>query len=514
MVILFKMIKKNILGPSGLNAKELFFRGEGLTYIDFTVLDTIFTEITKKDISLTTDIGKGITLETPIIAAPMDTVTNAELCIALAYEGGIGAIHYNHKDKVGNPDVDAQISEIEKVKRARNGFIENPIAVSPDMTIKEVIQLSNRFDLSHLTIDTFPVTENGKSNGKFVGLLRKQDYSKSEKTDLLVKDRMLPLGKVMTGKLPITLKEANQILWDEHILNLPIVDEEGYLKYLVTRSDIDKHERFPLATVDERNRLRVLFAVDTRESAYERLERGFAAGADGVIIDTSQGFTLFEKNILKYIVKRYPEKLVIGGNIATREAADFLCEIGADAFRNGQGSGSICTTAGAIGISRAGATGVYDSGFYLRTIKSNLKNIADGGLKEVGDIFKALSIGAHAVMLGNMLAGTTECPGEVIVDPKTGLPTKMYRGMGSKEANVGGIRGYGTLPQGISGEVPYKGSIHEWVPLIRDGILSAMQVQNCKTIKQLHENLYLGKTRFERRSPGSINESKPHDIKY
>jgi IMP dehydrogenase len=280
---------------------------------------------------------------------------------------------------------------------------------------------------------------------------------------------------------PITLKQANKKLWEKHLLFLPIVDKKGNLKYLVTRADLDKNEEYPLATKDEKKRLRVLFAVETRKDpAYERLERCFAAGADGCIIDTSQGFTKYEMAMVKYINRKYSDKLVIGGNISTPEAYRFLNKLGLDAYRCGQGSGSICTTAGAIGISRAGAAGVYHSAKQ----KGRMKTIADGGLRQVGDIKKALTLGAHCVMLGNMLAGTEESPGETMIDPETGLPVKVYRGMGSKEANVGGIRGYSKLPQGVSGNVRYRGSIHQWVPLIRDGLYSAFQVLNVRSIQE------------------------------
>ena len=492
---------------SGFSAKELFKEGIGMTYDDFSILDTSFTNIDRNEIVLETDLGKGIVLKTPIIAAPMDTVTSKELCIALALQGGIGCIHYNFKNPDGSPDIDKQVKEIESVKRFENGFIENPVTVSPENTIADAIQIGEKNKVGKSAIDTFPVTESGKPHGKLLGLLRKQDYSRTKHTDFKVKDRMVPLKKLIKGEWPITLHEANKLLWEEHLLFLPITDKKCNLRYLVTRSDLDKNEEYPLATKDENKRLMVLFAVETRPIAYERLEKCFKAGAEGCIIDTSQGYTRYEVDMIKYIKEKYPNKLIIGGNISTPEACEKLEKQGLDAYRCGQGSGSICTTSGAIGVSRAGASGVY---YCAKATK--MKTIADGGIRQVGDIVKALTIGADVVILGNMLAGTEESPGNTIIDPESGLPVKIYRGMGSKEANVGEIRGYSRLPQGVSGHVKYKGSIHEWVPLIRDGIISAFHVLNCKNIKELHEKMNKGKIRFEKRTVGSLRESNVHDL--
>jgi IMP dehydrogenase len=320
---------------------------------------------------------------------------------------------------------------------------------------------------------------------------------------------MLGLEKLTLGKEGISLKKAHQILWKSHELFLPIVDKEGNLKSLVTRVDIDKNEEYPLATKDKKGKLRVLFAVETWENpGYERLEACFAAGADGVIIDTSQGYMIYEDNMIDYILEKYPEKLLIGGNISTAEAARHLNGKKVHAYRCGQGSGSICTTAGAIGISRSGAVAVYDCSKAVRWKPA--KTIADGGIRQVGDIFKALTLGADAVMLGKLLAGTEESPGEEFLDPDSGLLVKAYRGMGSKEVidSDNKMRGYSRLPQGVSGTVPYRGSVHDQIPLMRDGLLSAFEVIDCASIKELHRRTYDGNIRFERRSEGSLREAE------
>ncbi len=497
---------------SGISGEELFERGIGITYGDFTILNTRFSQIRREDISLKIDIGKEVILRTPIIASPMDTVTNARVCIAIALQGGIGAIHYNHKDEDGRPSIEQQVSEIEAVKKFQNGFIESPVTVNPNMTIAEVISLGKSHTIGSSYIRTFPVTDNGKSDGKLVGFLTEADYWEGFRTNDKVSSRMTPLENLVVGMMPIILPEAQEMMWDKHVRSLPIVDRDGNLKYLVTRADIAKLSQYPMSTRDKDKRLRVLFAVSTwPNDAHERLERGFAAGADGVIIDTSQGYSVHEERMVRHIKGKYPDKLLIGGNISTPEAALALVEWGVDAFRCGQGSGSICTTAGTIGISKAGASAVYDCSKVLKD--KNVKVIADGGIKEPGDITKALFIGADCVMLGNLLAGTEEGPGEIKTDPSSGMPAKDYRGMGSDEAKVrGSLRGYGKMPEGVSDSVRYRGSIHGWVPLLCDAILHAFEVSNYKSINSAHQGLYAGDTRFERRTIASLQESGTHSL--
>mgnify|MGYP001573372217 CR=1 FL=1 len=500
---------------SGLSAKELFERGLGVTYNDFNILNTRFSEITREDISLEVNLGKGITLKTPIIASPMDTVTNGRVCIALALQGGIGVIHYNHKDEDGKPSIDQQVREIEAVKKFQNGFIDSPVTINPEMTIAQAIELGKSRPIGNSYIKTFPVTEKGETHGKLVGFLTKGDYREGFRNDDKVSARMISLDKLVFGKLPITLSDAYDRMYDNHVRSLPIVDQQGNLKYLVTSADVGKLDKYPLSTKDANNKLRVLFSVSTwPKDAYERLERGFDAGADGVVVDTSQGYNIHSKEMIEYIKKKYSERFLIGGNISTSEATVDLSEWGVNSFRDGQGAGSICTTAGALGIARAGATAVYECALTLRD--ENRKDvivIADGGIKEAGDITKALFIGARVVMLGNLLAGSEESPGEIITDSVSGMPVKIYRGMGSAEANVrGGLRGYRKMPQGISDTVRYRGSIHEWVPLLRDAILQAFEVSNYRSIQEAHQGTYDGKTRFERRTLGSIQEMGTHSL--
>ncbi len=482
--------------PEGLSAEEFFKRGEGYTYQDFTLLDTIYTTINEKDISLRTNLGKGVALETPIIAAPMDSVANASLCIALALQGGIGAVHFNYKKPDGSPDIKKQIDEIRKVKRFQSGFIENPISVSPDFTIAQVVELMNKYRDDGISITNFPVTADGTSNGKLVGLLRRQDYFAGSRLSYKVKDRMISVSDLAIAQDKINFEEAVDIIWQKHLQALPVVDGNGNLEYLVTRSDIEKGEKYPLSTKDKNNRLQVLFAVNTWPESIERLREGFAAGADGVIVDTSQGYEKYADEMLDYIAKNYPDKLLIGGNISTVPAARHLANLGfVDAYRNGQGSGKSCITEEVIGASRANATGVYRCSEELRN--TSLKTIADGGIKTTGHIIKALALGAHAVMLGGMLAGTEEAPGEVKVG-EGGTLVKEYWGMGSKRANTGAKRGYSKAAEGVETQVRYNGSIHKYIPEIKSALRHGLGVKNCRNIEELQEKLRLGEIRLEK----------------
>lgn len=499
---------------SGLSAEELFARGDERTYDDFTLLNTQFSETDKCNVSLTTDLGKGVVLRVPVMASPMDSVTSPRLAIALARLGGIAVIHYNHKDAEGRPNIGKQVEDIMQVKRSQNGFIEDPLVVAPEMTIGQVIELSNKNREPEEAIRTFPVTENGQSHGRLVGLLRREDYFLGSRTNLKVKERMLGLDGLIVGDSTMDLERAREMIWQEHIKSLPIVDREGNLVYLVTRGDMEKSEQFPFATTDKSGKLQVLFAVSTWPESYERVEKGFAAGADGVVVDTSQGFGRHPLEMLKYIADRHLGKLLIGGNISTSEAARELARLDfVDAYRCGQGSGSICTTADAIGIGRAGATAIYECARAVHESRSKMVTIADGGIRFAGDIVKALALGAGAVMVGSMLAGSDECPGEKKLDER-GRQIMEYWGMGSKKANVGGearVRDYGNHEEGIVRRVPYKGKLGKHFPAVVDALLHAFEVSDCRSIADLHNGVSQGEVRFGLRGPAAVMESRPHD---
>ncbi|MFA6088752.1 MAG: IMP dehydrogenase [Candidatus Woesearchaeota archaeon] len=489
---------------SRFSAKKLFNRGE-LTYNDFKFLNTIYSSINYEDIDLSVNLGKNIILKIPIIASPMDKVTNAKFCVAIANQGGIGCIHMNYKNPDGSFNIDAQISEITKVKRHENGFIEDPITLKETNTIDDAIKIGEQNEFG-INIDTFPVID---EKNKLVGLLRKQDYSRSIHTNMKVSQRMIPVDKLIMGSYGITLEKANKILWDNHLLFLPIIDKNKMLKGLVTRSDIDKNEKYPLTTKDKNKRLRVLFAVDTKpEYAYDRLKKGFDAGADGVIIDTSQGFAKYEKEIIKYIRKNYGDVYIIGGNVSTKEGFTALHKWGVDAIRVGQGSGSICTTIQVLGTGRSSASGVYECSNISNKINSKTKSIADGGISYTGDILKAIGIGADAVMLGSMFAGTEESPGEIEYDEITNTQYKKYRGMGSKSAiKNNASRGYNRAPQGVEGRVPFRGPLENVIGEYKDALTLGLKIHNCRNFYELREKVKKGTIQFAKNdSPSSSTE--------
>lgn len=493
---------------SGLSADELFERGIALTFDDFSIKDTIFSDIDKQEINLESNIGRDVVLKMPIIASPMDKVSNATSLIAIAYNGGIGCVHNNYTNPDGSPDLKTPANIVKIVKREKNGFIDKPVVVAPYQTIEDAINLGLDSTINKSRIRTFPVTARGSSNDKFVGFLRRQDYSRSSYLETKVGERMLPAEKVITGEYGISLEQANDILWQHHLTHLPIIDKHGKLKGLVTSSDIDKNAQYPFATKDNNKRLRVLFAADTfASSGHELVERCFDAGADGVIVDSSRGNTRYVVDMVKWIRKHYSEKLIIAGNVGSTEGCKKLIKAGADTLRVGQASGSICSTHEATALYAPQAATVYECS------QEGYNVIGDGGYRTAGDISKGLIVGANAIMLGSLLAGTDEAPGELISHPKTGEWVKEYRGMGSMEANMGKRRGYGDrLPQGKSGFVPYRGPLQKHLNALMDGVTESFNDINCRNLQEAHSQLNNGIIRFNRHTLGAIKESGIHDL--
>jgi len=484
----------------GIGAKALF-EGPGIGWDGFLVLDSFFSEIDKDEVDLSVNLGKGIVTYYPIWASPMDTVCESSMGIAIALEGGLGAIHLNN-----TPEEAAR--EINLVKRFENGFIEEPLTVSPDTTIDELVHLAETKGIS-----SYPVTHDGTSDGRLVGIITKSDYSRKKHSHMRVKDRMV--SDVIKLTLPFRsddhLSEANDLLIDSRNPILPIVDSKDNLQYIVTRSDIEKNEDYPHSTKDENKQLRVLFACGTKDEEYDRIDKCFAAGADGVIVDTSQGYTKFPTAMLDYIYRKFPDKLLVGGNISTTMGAKKLAKHHIDVARIGQGIGSICTTQGTLGKGRSQPNAVYHSCKALR--KQGILGLADGAIKSAADIYKALAIGGNSVMVGNLIAGCDESPGEVIIDKATNLPVKRYRGMGSAEVlNERETRDYSAIAQGVSGTVVYTGSIHMYIPKIMETVKESFFLDNCRNIEEIHKKLYSGRLRFEALSSTAMLESRPHDL--
>ena len=484
----------------GFSAEEIFTQTTGYAYNDFIILPG-YIDFTPDDVILETNLTRNIKIKTPFISSPMDTVTEAEMAIGLALWGGIGIIHYNNT-------IEQQVEEVLKVKRYENGFINNPIVLSPQHKIRDIDMIKAKYNFSGI-----PITVDGKLNSKLVGIVTNR-YIDFER------DRTKTLAEVMTTDLltapeGISLSDANKILKTSKKGKLPIVDKEGRLVALMSRSDLLKNREYPLASKDEKKQLRVGAAISTKEESKERLAALYEAGVDVVVIDSAQGNSLYQVEMIKYIKSKYPSIEVIAGNVVTVEQCQNLIKAGADALRIGMGPGSICTTQTTMAVGRPQATAVYRTAKYAN--KEGIPVIADGGIANIGHISKALALGASTAMMGSMFAGTHEAPGEYFYE--NGVRLKRYRGMGSIEAmEAGGTNRYFAedspiiVAQGVSGAVVDKGSLHDYLPYLIQGLKHSFQDMGIKNIPQLHKALYSGQLRFEIRSQMAQREGHVHDM--
>ena len=484
----------------GFSAEEIFTTPTGYAYNDFIILPG-YIDFAPDDVSLETNLTRNIKLKSPLVSSPMDTVTEAEMAIALALWGGIGIIHYNNT-------IQQQADLVSRVKRYENGFINKPLVLSPQHKISDVDMIKARYNFSGI-----PVTENGKLNSRLVGIVTNRDID-------FEKDRTKTLSEVMvkdilTAKEGITLSEANNILRASKKGKLPIIDSEGRLVALLSRSDLLKNREFPLSTKDEEKQLRVGAAISTKDESKERLAALSEAGVDVVVIDSAQGNSIYQIEMIKYIKKNYPHIDIIGGNVVTEEQCEMLIKAGVDALRIGMGPGSICTTQTTMAVGRPQATAVYRTARYSN--KQGVPVLADGGIANIGHISKALSLGASTAMMGSMFAGTNEAPGEYFYD--NGVRLKKYRGMASMEAmEAGGNKRYFAedakiiVAQGVSGAVMDKGSMNDYAPYLLQGLKHSFQDIGVKNIKTLHENLYSKELRFEIRSAMAQREGHVHDM--
>ena len=469
-----------------------------LTFDDVLLMPG-YSEILPADVSLATRLAADIDLNIPVISAAMDTVTEAPMAIALARQGGLGIIHRNMS-------IEAQVEEVDKVKRSQSGMIVNPITLPPSATLADAEQL-----MGHYHISGVPITD---EQGRLVGILTNRDTR-------FVEPGIQPVSEFMTGEKLVTapvgtsLEEAKQILHKYRIEKLPLVDEQGVLKGLITVKDILKRVNFPYQSADESGRLRCGAAIGVGTAAIERLEALVDAGVDVVVIDTAHGHTKIVHETVREIKKLFPQLPLIAGNVATGEAAEALIKLGADSIKVGIGAGSICTTRIVSGAGMPQATAVYESASVCR--KYDVPCIADGGIKYSGDIVKALAVGAQVVMLGSMLAGLEESPGEIIL--YEGRRYKVYRGMGS----LGAMQGHGAdryasgtvgperdklVPEGVEGQMPYKGKLEDVVYQMMGGLRAGMGYVGAATIIELQE-----KAQFVGITNAGLLESHPHSIK-
>jgi IMP dehydrogenase len=474
------------------------FETQAYTFDDVLLLPA-YSEILPGDVGLRTRLVRDVWLNIPVISAAMDTVTEARLAIALAREGGIGIIHRNIPIK-------KQAEHVDQVKRSEAGMITDPITLHPDNTLAEAEAIMGRYHISGI-----PITE---ANGtrRLVGILTNRDIR-------FTTEMNQPIAKFMTSKnlitAPIgtTLEEAQHILQKHRIEKLPLVDDEGILKGLITVKDISKKRDFPLAATDRQGRLRVGAAVGVGEDYQKRFTTLVKANVDVIVVDTAHGHSRKVLEAIRWARDNHPETPVISGNVATAEGAEALITAGAEAVKVGVGAGSICTTRIVAGIGVPQLTAVAECARVARDY--DIPIIADGGIRYSGDAVKALAAGAACVMLGSVLAGVEESPGEVIL--YEGRRYKDYRGMGSMGAMSHFSRDrYGsgqtsdtgkTVPEGIEGRVPYQGKLNDLIYQFTGGIRSGMGYIGAKTIPDLQQ-----KARFIRISNAGLIESHPHGV--
>jgi len=457
------------------------------------------------EVVLESHFTKKIHLKNPIVSSPMDTVTEGNMAIAMALHGGIGVIHTNMS-------IEDQCREVQKVKRYKSGFITDAVCIRPKMTLADLDKLR-----AGCKYTGFPVTVDGSMGSKLLGLVTRRDTDfVKDRENTLCESVMTKAGDLVTADEGVDLKVANQILCDTKKGKLPIVSKGGLLVALIARTDLNKHAEFPLATKDANKSLRVCAATGTRPSDRDRISALVAAGVDAVIIDSSQGDSNFQHDIVRWAKKTHPQLQVIGGNVVTKRQAKNLIDCGVDGLRVGMGIGSICTTQEVCACGRAQASAVYNVGRLARMM--GVPIIADGGVSSPGHMVKALTLGANAVMCGSLLAGTEESPGEYFFT-SSGVRLKSYRGMGSIDAMKKGSddRYFGTLSavkvaQGVSGTVQDKGSLRSYFPYLVQGIKHGMQDIGAMSVEQLQEQMRTGTMRFEIRSPAAQKEGGVHGL--
>lgn len=468
--------------------------GEGVTYDD-VLLVPAKSQVLPREANVRTRLSRHIELNIPILSAAMDTVTESEMAIALAREGGIGIVHKNLP-------IEQQAHEVDRVKRSESGMIRDPITLSPESTVSQALGLMRKYSISGI-----PIVQ----HESLIGILTNRDLRFEPNLDLVV-SKVMTNGSLITAPVGTTLEEAEVILQKHRIEKLPVVDKNGKLKGLITFKDIQKKKRYPNACKDKLGRLRVGAAVGVTSDTLERVAALVEVGVDVIVVDTAHGHSQGVLDMVRKIRSKFEVELIVG-NVGTGEAAKDLIKLGADAIKVGIGPGSICTTRVIAGVGVPQVTAIMECAKVAQ--KSKIPVIADGGIKQTGDIAKALAAGADSVMIGGLFAGVEESPGEKVL--YEGRSYKVYRGMGSLEAMKHGSRDRyfqdaeddlpKLVPEGIEGRVPYKGNLSDTVHQMVGGLRAAMGYCGCRTVAELKT-----KAQFVRMTEAGLRESHPHDI--
>ena len=473
--------------------------GNALTFDD-VLLVPAFSQVLPKDANLSTRLTRNIQLNLPLVSAAMDTVTEARLAIAMAQEGGIGIVHKNLTAQ-------EQAAQVAKVKRHESGVLRDPVVITPEHTVRQVMALSDELDVSG-----FPVLD----HGKVVGIVTGRDLRFETRYDAPVRDIMTPRERLITVREGATLEEAKALLNKHRLERLLVIDEADRLKGLITVKDITKQTTFPNAARDSSGRLRVGAAVGVGAGTEERVEALVKAGVDVIVVDTAHGHSQGVIERVRWVKNNWPQVDVIGGNIATAAAARALADAGADGVKVGIGPGSICTTRVVAGVGVPQITAIDNVATALKG--TGVPLIADGGVRYSGDIAKAIAAGASTVMMGGVFAGTEEAPGEIVL--YQGRSYKSYRGMGSigamqqgsadryfQESSTGNPNADKLVPEGIEGRVPYKGSVVAIIFQMAGGLRASMGYCGCASIEEMRE-----KAEFVQITSAGIRESHVHDV--
>lgn len=501
--------EESLMAADGYSAAEVF-GGKSLSCVGYTYDDVIILpghiNFGVDEVELSTRFTKQIALSVPFISSPMDTVTEHKMAIMMALHGGLGIIHYNMT-------VEEQVGECSKVKKYRNGFITDPRCLDPSATVADVLAIKAEHGFAGV-----PITQTGKLGSSLVGMVTNRDIDfVSDPECTLVSSIMTKRADLVTATEGVTLAEAHDLLRTSKKGKLPVVNPAGELVSLISRTDLMKNRDYPLASKDKTSNLLCGAAVGTRPNDRVRLAALVeGAGIDVVVIDSSQGDSIYQLDMVKWIKQTWPHLQVVGGNVVTQRQALHLIQAGCDGLRVGMGSGSICTTQEVCAVGRPQASAVYNVAKLAR--RFGVPITADGGTASTGHIVKALSMGASCVMMGSLLAGTDESPGDYFF--QDGVRLKRYRGMGSIDAMAKGSekrynwtgKAQVKVAQGVSGAVVDKGSLKRYIPYLLQGTRHGLQDMGAISLAEMHAMLYAGRLRIEMRSPAAQREGGVHGL--